>query len=239
MFRTIDPEIGAAHGIWNDFRNTDWLIDGNIVIGAEANALLMEANWPGVSNMVSNNIFAGGEFAFYSTTGDVLVHNLILDTPHKWENQKWQDRPRLSNTQFLNNMFVGKGLDPKVDADDYKYSHNVFLAGAEKHPEDINAIEGSKGSNWEISTGETGLSLSMELDQNVVAAEFPVVLTENLASNFTINVDVTKDIFGQDRTTKNIAGPFAALQAGNNKVKIYKYPPLYLQALDLIGEEPK
>ena len=82
---TADPEIGAAHGIWNDFRNSNWRVSNNIVMGSEANSILVEANWDG-PNLYENNIFVGGNIATYSSRGDAWVHNMFINAPQKWEN---------------------------------------------------------------------------------------------------------------------------------------------------------
>ena len=108
---TFDPEIGAAHGIWNDFDNTNWRVSNNIVIGSEANAILTEANPDGPS-LYENNIFIGGHIATYSSRGDAWAHNLFVNAPNKWENQQWGDRPKIGDDRWVNNFFVSEGPGP-------------------------------------------------------------------------------------------------------------------------------
>ena len=130
---TVDSDIGAAHGIWNDYRNSNWRVNGNIVMAVEGNAIMAEANWEG-PNLYTNNILVDGTIAIYSSRGDSWAHNLFIYTPQEWVNQSHKDRPAVANTRWMNNIFVGDGLNPDIEAMNSRYNRNVFLDGAVPHP---------------------------------------------------------------------------------------------------------
>ena len=231
---TIDPEVGAAHGIWNDFRNSNWRVDGNIVIGAEGNAILTEANWEG-PNLYSNNILIGGRIGTYSSRGDAWVHNLFVNTPQRWENQTWGDRAAVGDARWLSNVFVEVGPQADIDADNSVFDHNVYLDGAVPHDDDRNAVTSAdEGSKLTLVESNEGVSLSY-FTEAVVPADHPLVTHESLRLPFSIDVTVSKDFFGEARNDgSNRAGPINLSAMGDTDVSIYVYPGLYYRALQLI-----
>lgn len=235
---TADPAIGSAHGIWNDYQNTNWRISGNVVIGVEGFALLTEANWNG-PNLNSNNIFAGGGIGVYSARGDAWLHNLFLRTPQQWENQPWGGRPAIGNSRWHNNLFVGHGMFSGIKTRDSVFSHNVYVDGARAHAQDTHAVVRTGASaRAEIVKMNDGVRLELDVDRSVSEAMFPIVGDKSLGLNFAKDATVDTDFFGKRRDrNSNAAGPFAALKAGRNDFVIYEYPPLYRKALDLIGKE--
>ncbi len=233
---SFDITQGAAHGIWNDFKNENWRISNNIILKTEAHPILMEANFKG-PNLLENNILIGGTIGSYSTIGDAWVHNLFVDTKHKWENQVWGDRPRVADARWMNNLFIGGGFDPEIDEDDAIYKSNVYMDEATQYPEDKNATTISTPSEFEVIETDDGLTLSFTLDEQFLATKLPVVSKEDLQLPFTIDASVKSDFFGNARNENNYAGPFTSLKAGKNEVLIYEYTPLYKKALSLIGEE--
>ena len=231
---TIDPEIGAAHGIWNDYRNSNWRVDGNIVIGAEGNAILSEANWEG-PNLYSNNILIGGSIGVYSSRGDAWAHNLFLDTPQRWENQPWGDRTTVGNSRWLNNVFAGAGPQAEIDAEDSVFDHNVYLDGAKPHVDDANAITfGGEGPHVVPDESNDGVVLRLS-PEAIGTVSLPLVTNEMLSLPFAIDASITRDFFGEARRRdSNSAGPINSSGAGRTDVRIYRYGQSYRKALELI-----
>ena len=235
---TVDSKIGAAHGIWNDYRNTNWRVTGNIIMGSEAHSILVEANWTGPS-LYENNIFLGGSVATYSSRGDVWVHNMFISAEQKWGNQSFGGRPQIGNTRWLNNIFINKGLDPDIVADSVIYNLNVFLDGALPHPDDANAEANTTPTHIRVNETLQGISLTFTIDQEMRRGGYPIVDNEDFDLPFDFDATVDTDFYGNARQeSENGAGPFAKLQPGINEFVIYEYSPLYKKALSLIGEAP-
>jgi len=232
---TVDPEIGAAHGIWIDYNNSNWQVKQNIVMDTDGHTILVEANWEG-PNMFSNNILMNGTFGSYSTRGDAWVHNLFINSKHVWENQSWGDRPQIGNARWMNNLFIAGGFDTKILEDLTIYSNNVSLDSAVLSPLDQNAIVLTSPSNIIIEENEVGISLSIDLDQTFLENSFPKVTSAKIDLPFSFHLSFNADIEGNSRGENTIAGPFANLSPGNNKKLIYRFSPLYAKALGLIDQ---
>ena len=229
---TIDREIGAAHGIWNDFRNTNWQVDSNIVIGAERNAILTEANWAG-PNLYSNNILVGGRVATYSSRGDAWVHNLIIDAPQHWENQDWGGRIACGNTRWLNNVFIGAGFRPGIEVPDSVFNRNVYVGAAEPYEEEQDPVVlPARDGLLQVDEVEAGVVLRnpWPLDRN-----FPLVTNSTLGLRFSRDMTVDRDLLGEARSSgANRPGPWNGGDVEQTEVLIYEYPLLYWRALKLI-----
>ena len=231
---TADPEIGAAHGIWNDYQNNNWQVSQNIIMNTDAHAILSEAIWEG-ANLYDNNIIVDASVASYSARGDAWAHNLFVNAEHKWENQPWGERPQLGNYRWVNNVFVSEGLDSEIVADDDKYDSNVYLDGASAHPKDSNAVSGTTPSEFKIKETEKGIMLSITLDEKVFESSYPAVNKESLGLDLEIDANIDQDFLGNDRS-KNLAGPITNLKPGENEVLIYEFTPLYQKAKGIIGK---
>ena len=225
---TIDPEIGAAHGIWNDFNNQNWRVSNNVIMGAEGNAILAEANWKG-PNLYENNVIFGGNVATYSSIGDAWVHNLFIEAPQRWENQKWQNRPRIANARWLNNIFVTDGLDPEIDSDGGIYHKNAYLDGAEIHPDDKGAIKRTvTDTHAKVIETRRGITVLFNVDEVTRNAGYPIVTQEIIDLNFDIDATVANDFYGNMRVApSNGVGPFAKLQPGGNEFEVFEFSKLY------------
>ena len=235
---TIDPSIGAGHGIWNDWRNTNWRVSNNVVIGCEAHSILVEANWDG-PNLYENNIFVGGTIATYSSRGDAWAHNLIINASEKWINQTSGNRPQIGNNRWANNLFIGHGKDPDIVADSMVYHRNVFLDNASPHPDEDNAVISKTPTSIRVRELDQLVSLEFTIEEDVLSAGYPVVNNEAFDLPFDFDATVNSDFWGKPRSEdKNVAGPFAELRPGVNEFVIYEFTPLYFKALSLIGEGP-
>lgn len=233
--RTADPEIGAAHGIWNDWRNTNWRVSSNIVLEAESFPILVEANWGG-PNLYENNIFVGGEIATFSSRGDAWVHNLFIDNDHRWINQDWSNRPPIGNLRWFNNIFLSGSMTPDVDADSLLFEGNAYLGGAAKHYQDESASLYPLAVEGTIIPTDHGVLLHMKLDEDLVRNYVSLITPENLDLPFSFDATVNDDFFGEERhSDKNVPGPFATLTKGESEVRIYKYLPIYDKAVDIIS----
>ncbi|MCP8900954.1 right-handed parallel beta-helix repeat-containing protein [Gilvimarinus xylanilyticus] len=221
---TLDPERGAAHGIWNDFQNKDWRIESNVIIGAEASSILFEANWDGHPNVFANNIIVGGRVSAFSSRGEVMAHNLFLNTEHTWGNQDWQDRPTIADSYWLNNLFIGNGLDPEIEATNFHYSHNVYLAGSKPLPNEDSATVIQGEAEWSLQQNLTSLSLQLTLPEAVATLSAPPVTADNIDLSLTINPSVPDTFSGTARPPGNhTPGPFAQLKPGTH---VYPLLPL-------------
>ncbi|MDO3385893.1 right-handed parallel beta-helix repeat-containing protein [Gilvimarinus sp. SDUM040013] len=228
---TLDPERGAAHGIWNDFKNKDWRIESNVIIGAEASSILFEANWDGYPNVFANNVIVGGQVSAYSSRGDVMLHNLFLDIEHAWGNQDWQGRPTLADSYWLNNLFIGKGLDPEIEATDFHYRHNAYLAGAKPLPQEADATTLSGEVEWALHEDETGLSLQLTLPQSAEGLNVTPVKADMINLSLTITPSVPEGFAGSPRPTDYYApGPFVHLTPGRHSYPLLPLSERYQKA---------
>ena len=235
---TAQPDSGAAHGIWNDFQNTNWRVTGNIVLGAEGNAILVEANWTGPS-LYDNNIFIGGAIATYSSCGDAWVHNMFIQTPQQWENQQWGNRPKISNTRWINNVFFQEGFDAELIVENDLYDHNVYFDNASPHIKETNTVSLAAPSNVAIKENDQGVLLQFIVDDAFLKKNFPIVDNEMLNLDFSFEPTVNVDFYGRVRNQKNNkAGSFIDLLPGLNEFVIFEYSPLYKKALSMFGRTP-
>ena len=232
---TIDPKKGAAHGIWNDYRNSNWKVTGNLVMDTEGHTILVEANWDG-PNLYVNNMLANGTVGTYSTRGDAWVHNIFINIKHQWENQGWGDRPQIGNARWMNNIFLGGGLDQKIIEDHSIYDFNVLLDQASDIPEDKNAVRMHNPTKYSFEEDNDGIYLIISLDREVFEIKYPIIDSEVLNLPFSFDISIDEDKNGFSRSNKNLAGPFVGLEPGENKVMLYKFSPLYKKALKLLGK---
>ena len=231
---TLDPDTGAAHGIWNDFQNTNWKVSENVIMNTDGHAILTEANWEG-PNIYMNNLISNGSIGSFSSRGDTWVHNLLIESKQIWENQPWGERPQLGKLRWINNIFVAKGLDSTIVADNDRYENNVYLDGASANPKDSSAVKSDLSTDYRLLDTKEGIVLVMNLDEKILQNEYPEITHELIDLNFSIDVTNPTDFFGNDRN-QNFAGPFANLQAGKNEWTIYTYPELYKEALKMINK---
>ena len=234
---TVDPEIGAAHGIWNDYSNSNWQVKQNIVMDTQGHTILVEANWEG-PNLFANNILLNGTFGSYSTRGDAWAQNLFVDCKQVWENQTWGDRAQIGNARWMNNIFIGGGLDAGIIEDNSIYSHNLYLDSATVSGLDAHSIISPVPSNVSIKESADGISLAFFIDQAVLDITYPLITADLLDLPFSFDATVSKDFVGNQRPLKNVAGPLAELNPGANEIVIYKFSPLYKKALKIINAKP-
>ena len=230
---TMNPDTGAAHGIWNDFRNANWNVSGNVIMNTDGHAILTEANWEG-PNLYTNNIIFNGSVGSYSTRGDAWAHNLLINAKQIWENQTWGERPQIGNFRWINNIFVAQGLDSMIVADGEAYVSNVHVDGASVSPKDQTAFQSDIPSNYKLIETEKGILLVIEIDEKMLSKSYPRLTNSLLDLEFAFDVKLDVDFFGNEKTN-NLAGPFANLKPGRNEVLIYEYPPLYKEALSMIN----
>ncbi|WP_430817884.1 right-handed parallel beta-helix repeat-containing protein [Carboxylicivirga sp. RSCT41] len=230
---TVDAEIGAAHGIWNDFKNSNWDVSQNVILNTGSFGILTEANFTG-PNMVANNIIATNAVGAFSTRGDAWVNNLFVGSKLKWENQPWGNRVQIGNARWLQNIFMGGGLDNAIVEDSSIYRSNVFIDGAGNNTADAGMVVLDVASNAVISEADHQIILSFDLPEAFFNNTFPVVDHEAIALPFSFDASVTTDFFGNIRTDKNLAGPFINLSAGSNNIVVYNFPELYKKAQKLV-----
>ncbi len=233
---TLSDTIGAAHGIWNDFRNSNWRVTGNVIMDTEGHSILVEANWGGPS-LYENNVFANGSIGNYSTSGDAWVHNLFLNTPQSWENQPWGNRPPIENLRWVNNLFVGDGLNEAISGPDIIYANNVFTNGALPFEEDSNFILLENPIQVNIYSTDVGICLELNQTEELAENNGPLILNGYLEFPFSFDASVKDDFFKKARKkNKNLVGPFARLKNGINNLPVYEYTDLYKKAIKLLEE---
>ncbi len=226
--------VTAGHGIWVDFQNNNWRVEGNVVLGAGVYAMMSEANQG--PNLYANNIFVGGGIGVYSSRADAWVHNLFINAPQAWVNQDWGGRLPVADARWVNNMFTGDGLNSSLAPGDNRYNRNVFLDGAVPHPDDADAVIGNTPADIQVVETSQGVALSFQVDEATLSAGYPLVDNETLDLNFAIDATVDADFWGEQRSElSNSPGPFATLQPGLNEFTVYEYPPLYLKAQCFTG----
>ncbi|MCG8374774.1 MAG: right-handed parallel beta-helix repeat-containing protein, partial [Balneolales bacterium] len=233
---TLSDTIGAAHGIWNDFRNSNWRVTGNVIMDTEGHSILVEANWGGPS-LYENNVFANGSIGNYSTSGDAWVHNLFLNTPQSWQNQPWGNRPPIENLRWVNNLFVGDGLNEAISGPDIIYSNNVFTNGALPFEQDSNFVLLENPIQVNIYSTDVGIYLELNQTEELVENNGPLILNGYLEFPFSFDASVKDDFFKKARKkNKNLVGPVAKLKNGINNLPVYEYTDLYKKAVELLEE---
>lgn len=216
---TIDAEIGAAHGVWIDYENTNTRVTRNLISGAEGMSVLMEANWNG-PNTVDHNLVFGGGLGTYSSRGDAWIHNLFVDTVPTWEDQDWDNRIPVSNSQWVQNIFVGKGLDDLPShSPDMLVSGNVFGSGAAAFPETENPALANSLDAQLARVDSCTFEVSLEGASDLAASRMPDL-------SF-LPVDLSRDFNGTNREGGGVvAGPFASFAEGPAIVRV-SAPPSY------------
>lgn len=232
---TMDPDTGAAHGIWSDFNNSNWQVSENIIMNTDAHAIVTEANWKG-PNLYANNIIYNGSVASYSSRGDAWVHNLLVDAEHVLESQSWGERTSVGDFRWVNNVFVGKGLNTEVTVDKDIYSDNVYLDDATIHPKDTNPVSCEEPSQIKFIEKTDGVAMNIYMPEEVLTASNSVVNNELLELQFKPEIAVESDFLGNARSQTVTAGPFNNLNASLNQITIYEYPELYKRAVKYIGK---
>lgn len=234
---TKDKSRGAAHGIWNDYRNTNWRVSNNIVMDTEGHSMLVEANWKGPA-LYENNIFVNGSVGIYSSRGDVWAHNLFVNAKQEWTNQTYGGRPPIGQSRWMNNIFVTEGLFQDLETDSTIYVSNVFLDEALNHPNAKDSKIDSTPSQMVIRDTYEAIKLSFTISENIVKTPCPLLDSAIFQLPFGFDADVATDFNGNDRLAEtNKVGPFSHLQAGHNEFTIYEYPPLYFKAISIIDQE--
>ncbi|MCR9249149.1 MAG: DUF1565 domain-containing protein [bacterium] len=231
---TIDPQQGAAHGIWNDYRNSNWSVANNIILNTDAFGILVEANWEG-PNLFANNVLVKSGIGTYSTRGDAWINNLFIESKHGWENQPWGERVQIGNSRWMQNVFLGNGIDTAIVEDGSKYVGNVFGDGAIVVPEDETAVVLSSPTNFELIKKNEGIGLRLDLGKLFFEKNMSLVTNDAIGLEFGFDATINKDMKGNSREERTNAGPIIGLVQGKNEIIIHKYSDKYLKAKALFG----
>ncbi|PWJ42851.1 right-handed parallel beta-helix repeat-containing protein [Sediminitomix flava] len=236
---TIDPEIGAAHGIWNDFRNSNWNVSNNIILDTDAHGILSEANWDG-PNLYANNILMNTTIGSYSTRGDAWVHNLFINCVQKWENQPWGDRVQIGDARWMNNMFMGKGgFDTKIVEDNTFYSQNAMLDSTIAQTSDQKSISSTVPTQVKLFEGSEGMVLTFDIEKELSKYATAILKNDQINLPFSFDTTIDADIHGLSRNVEeNTVGPFAKLNT-SNRYLIYPYMSLYHKAKSMLDQVPQ
>lgn len=239
---TVNPELGAAHGIWNDYTNSNWLVTNNIISQVEGISLLTEANWTG-PNLYHQNIVIGGKVGLYSSRGDVWTHNLFIDSAFLKEDQDWGNRPKVGNQRWFNNVFymsAPTGLTP-----DSLAANNVFIGDSFISPSQNMGTTRTIGSQptvlssgaLNLTTEHTTQGLNLRYSYNNLSlSDSPILHVADLALPFELlqlEVGARDTLFERDfravtRTdSQNLAGPFSQLPSSGEPTLIYSLPSHY------------
>ena len=213
--RTADTEVGAAHGIWIDYRNTDTRITGNIIGETDFHPIYMEANWDG-PHAIHGNVALGQTLMTASSRGETWTGNLFANTDGEWWDQQWGDRPPVANASWSGNIFVGGGLaNMPTDAEDYASADNVYVGGAKPSAIDAGSIVSEADVSASLLTGPT-VSLQLTLPEGDWAgsAEFA-------------------EIFN---SIEALPLSFAELSPGENAIVLAEPSDMYVRARRLIAE---
>ncbi len=232
-----DPEKGAAHGIWNDFKNTNWRVSNNIVSACESHPILAEANWTG-PNLYENNVLIGSKIGIYSSRSDAWVHNLFINSGIKPENQTWGERVPVSNQRWLNNIFTGQGLDFELPLDETVMNGNVFYDNAKPNNMEKDAVVINGSSKVSVEENANAFVLNLYYSDSLFNSSFQLADASSLELPFSFNANALQDFYGVARNNGNvIPGPFSNVKKGVNRFILYEYPPLYFKALKLIDKK--
>ena len=236
--KTIDPEIGAAHGIWIDYQNKNFRLSKNVIIGAESDAVLIEANWDGPV-LLDQNIIVGGRLATASSRGEAWVHNLFIDTTGRWENQDWGNRVPVKHARWFNNIFIGGGLKDAPDEETYFFANNLYLNGAEAHSKETNATEISVSAPHSLEDKKKKVVLTLDLSALDDVATVDAVTTEQLDLPFKetpqVSFALTDDFNGDRRETPTMQGVLSKLKASKTKITLTELNEPYMRARRILS----
>ena len=231
---TKDNSEAAAHGIWVDYGNKNWRISRNVVIDAERDAILFEANWKGPF-LVDNNIFINGQLNTMSSRSEAWVNNLNVNTKPLWKNQDYGNRPEVGNARWYNNINIGFGLDKAPVVASNIMDHNLYLDGARKNSTEENSIELSFDPKFSVDYVFPNIQvtfdfpkLSKEINNPRISPEF---LDLSLRPIHQEGMSVERDFHGKS-VSSDTFGPFSDIAEGANKFVIYTYPDHYKQAIN-------
>jgi hypothetical protein len=164
----------------------------------------------------------------------LLVHNFV-DNSVKWDNQPWGNRPQIGNARWMNNIFIGGGLDPEIVEDQTIYDRNVYYDSATYHPNDIHKLILNQPSNFNLEENIEGIRITLSIGSTVFGNSFSLIDSDYLNLPFKFPIETDVDFDGLRRKGKNMAGPFMDIKPGINSFVVYKYPKLYDRALEIIG----
>lgn len=230
---TKDPAQGAAHGIWNDFKNYNWRVSSNVTMKTESHGILAEANWEG-PNLYEKNILIDGSIGSYSTCRDAWVHNMFIRSKHHWQNQTWDNRPKISHNRWMNNLFFTDGIAQDIEEDSVVYKRNFYFDGAKPYPGFESEIVSTNESKINVEENSNNVSISFIVADDLLDVDYPKVDNSLLGLSFSFETSIETDFYGETLSKKEIkAGPFK-LKAGVNEFIVYQFSPLYKKALKLI-----
>ena len=230
---TVDPEIGAAHGIWVDFFNTNFEVNRNVITGSQSHSILFEANIFG-PNIASNNIIFGGSLATMSSQDEVWVHNLFVDTDAFWENQPWGGRQPIKRSRWFNNVFVGGGLDKLLEDPTIKADKNLYLADGAPAKIEKESVVSSYNPKFALREDNDGVYLAFDWKPQETVSPLRVSASnldlplKDVGSN---EINGITDFFGKNFDDDSLVGPFANLEKGQNKILVYRFPDGYAEEL--------
>ena len=221
-------DLGAAHGIWIDYENTNFTIANNIIIKAQDAAIMLEANWQGPF-LIENNILISGTAAVMSSVDDVWAHNLFVDVNGRWLNQTYGDRPAVKNAVWLNNTFISGGIKKAPKDADYLIDNNFYANNAKSSDIDINKRETIMAVQFDYAITDKGVIASFTVPDEWRLQSLPLVTAATtkhpIKRRNGKDAIIDKDFFGQLRNQQQIiAGPFAKLSAGHNQLTLYVFP---------------
>ncbi len=225
---TFDGAIGAAHGIWIDYKNTNVEVANNVILNTEAFPILFEANWDG-PHLIANNIIDGSNsmnVTNFSTTEAGWIHNLFINTAPAWENQSYGGRAKIRDEKWMKNIFMGDagmvGALPIFERNEYMY--NLYMNGAQKSSMDKKSRVSKTDPKPSVEFKDGEVTVKFTLKKRDLAKKSPpldellgeLVIPKDADGN-EMRTAIDADILGNPRDPKKPQwGPFEDLQKGEN-----------------------
>lgn len=242
LIRGVHCVSHGAWGIWIDFGNQGTRISGNIVYDVDLECLFLEMNHGGM--LVDNNVFIGSGIKS-SSGGTAFVHNLIVDGINTYRDDSKRTAPyyiphtrtvvekragSLQDNKWLNNIFIGQGLDQITEAPGHLADYNVFLEGAKKcvFGDRHSQVDSSFNTLFTLKEEALGASISFQLNQDQFEIEFPLI-TGKFIGKFPVTgqtiedrdgkpIKVNTDINGRLFSKPNV-GPVSDIKTGTNTIQ--------------------
>jgi hypothetical protein len=234
---------GGAFGIWLDWEAQGARISGNLISDTEGPCVYLEVNHGPI--LVDNNVFLGGGI-LQQSEGGVFVHNLFQDCPIQFRTHDDRQTPYYKphtmevagtksvdarDDKWLNNVFLGKGLDTMPEAPGYAADFNVFLGAARKGRYDQHSVVDAADPRFSRRDSTAGTEITLTVPAALLQAGCPQI-TRDLVGRVPLvgqgiefhdgkPITIDTDMFGNLRQPGGqVPGPFSSLKPGPNTIQV-------------------
>jgi hypothetical protein len=245
--------VNCGRGLWLDWMAQGTHVTGNLLYGNSTDDIFVEVNHGPF--LIENNILLSQLAIRDWSEGGAYVHNLIAgnielspqkrETPFQLPHSTEVGGLRTTqggDNRYYNNIFVGgdkKYLKGKSGLAVYLKTHfpmfvngNVYLNGADTFKGEKNQLELKNDPNILLEEKDSGIYLSMNIDDSIFEMENGIINSELLGSAIISNqkyenpdgseITIDTDFSGKERDITNPSpGPFSLGRKKSIYIKVW------------------